>query len=113
MQARYSVVNLSDINTFELIYLARLAKTALVIHTSDIVVVIAELSIDRLNEAELTPAAHFHRIFLRTVHHWVLRGIVPLGLVVRHDASVSTRVDRCESRAHPHHHLRRLRARVH
>ena len=62
---------MTDIDALEVVGLSGLAKTALIDTTSNVCV--AKLTIDRLDEAELAPVVHLHRIFLRTVHHGVLR----------------------------------------
>ena len=60
----HCVIDLANIDALEVVNLARLAKTALVNTLSDVRV--AELAIDRLNEAELATAImiHFHCVLL-------------------------------------------------
>lgn len=109
MKPAYSVIDLANIDALKMIGLTRLAKTALVNTLSDVRV--AELTINRFNEAEFASSImiHFHCVLLRAVHHRVICSAASDALVMtRNYANVRTRVDRCKSWAHAHHHLGRL-----
>ena len=92
MQARYRVVDLSNVDAFEVVGLARLTKAPLIVDPADIIAsVVTELSIHRLYKAELASVVHFHCVFLGAVHHGVLRRcIVSLYLIVWNYTNFST-----------------------
>ena len=75
MQARDRIIDLANVDAFNVVRLPLLTtQTSLINTLSDISV--AKLAVHRLNEAELAPLStyiHLHRVLLRTVHHGVIR----------------------------------------
>ena len=104
MEARDSIIDLPNIDTFKVVILAWLAKTALV---DAAYINIAKLPVDRLNEAELAPVVHLHGVLLRAIHHGIVSRSI-YDLMVGHNSDLSPRIYRSQPWAHTHHHFRRL-----
>ena len=90
MEARDSIIDLPNIDTFKVVILAWLAKTALV---DAAYINIAKLPIDRLNEAELAPVVHLHGVLLRAIHHGIVSRPIDY-LMVGHNSDLGPRIYR-------------------